>query len=233
MIRVRKTLDRGHANHGWLDSYHTFSFADYYDPAHMNFRALRVINEDWIEPGQGFGMHGHKDMEIVTYILEGSLEHRDSLGNGEVLRAGELQRMTAGSGIRHSEFNPSKEEKVHLYQIWLLPDRKGLEPGYEQRRFHAEAQAGQFRLAASPTGRDDSLKIHQDADVSLAVLEPGQRAVYPFRPSRHGWLQIVRGQVEANGVALAACDGAAISDESRLELASSAGPVEVILFDLN
>src|SRR5437588_5913412 len=168
MIRIRKASERGHFDHGWLDTYHTFSFGDYYDPAHMGFRALRVINDDRVQPGQGFGMHGHRDMEIITYVLEGTLEHRDSLGNGEVLRPGELQHMTAGTGVRHSEFNPSETEAVHLYQIWLLPDRRSLPPGYEQTAFPAAERQGRLRVVASPDGRDGSLRIHQDATLSLA-----------------------------------------------------------------
>src|ERR1051326_988262 len=168
MIRVRKAAERGHFDHGWLDTHHTFAFGDYYDPAHMGFRSLRVINDDRVHPGQGFGMHGHRDMEIVTYVLEGALEHKDSMGNGSVLKAGELQRMTAGTGVRHSEFNPSAREPVHLYQIWLLPERRGLEPGYEERRFDQEEKRNRLRLVASPEGRLDSLKIHQDADLYLS-----------------------------------------------------------------
>src|SRR5262245_9902066 len=178
MIRIRKAADRGHFNHGWLDTYHTFSFADYYDPAQMGFRALRVLNDDRVQPGQGFGMHGHRDMEILTYVLEGALEHRDSLGNGSVLRAGELQRMTAGTGVRHSEFNPSAEEPVHLYQVWLLPERAGLTPGYEQRGFAEGEKRGAWRLVASRSGRDGSLTVHQDAEVYLAALEGGGRLAY-------------------------------------------------------
>src|SRR6516164_8590307 len=174
MIQVRKAVERGHFDHGWLNTYHTFSFADYYDPAQMGFRALRVINEDRVAPGQGFGMHGHRDMEIVTIVLEGALEHRDSLGNGEVLRPGELQRMTAGTGIRHSEFNPSAKEPVHLYQIWLLPSQNGLQPGYEQKAFPREEQRDRLRLVASPDGRDGSLFIHQDAELYLASLAEGK-----------------------------------------------------------
>jgi redox-sensitive bicupin YhaK (pirin superfamily) len=231
MIHVSKAQERGHFNHGWLDTYHTFSFADYYDPARMGFRSLRVINEDRVQPGRGFGTHGHRDMEIVTCVLEGALEHRDSLGNGSVLRAGDLQRMTAGTGVRHSEFNPSDAEPVHLYQIWLLPERRGLEPGYEERRFDAGEKWNRLRLVASRDGRLDSLTIHQDADLYLSTLEPGQRVGHAFGPGRHGWLQVLRGRVEANGVALAEGDGAAVSEEALLEFAG-ASPSEVLLFDL-
>src|SRR5271157_1532236 len=163
MIRIRKAAERGHFDHGWLDTYHTFSFGDYYDPSQMGFRALRVINEDRVQAGQGFGMHGHRDMEIVTYVLEGAIQHRDSLGNGSVLRPGELQHMTAGTGVRHSEFNPSDRAEVHLYQIWLLPERRGLQPGYEQKAFSEEERRGRLRVVASPTAENGSLLIHQDA----------------------------------------------------------------------
>src|SRR5437660_6566782 len=174
MIRIRKAIERGHFDHGWLNTFHTFSFSDYYDPAHTGFRALRVINDDRVQPGQGFGMHGHQDMEIVTYVLEGALQHRDSLGNGSVLRAGQLQRMTAGTGVRHSEFNPSDKESVHLYQIWLLPQRKGLRPSYEELALDEDQKRGQFRLVASPDGADGSMTIHQDARLYLASLLPGE-----------------------------------------------------------
>jgi redox-sensitive bicupin YhaK (pirin superfamily) len=231
MIRVRRAAARGHADHGWLDTYHTFSFADYYDPEHMGFRALRVINEDRVQPGQGFGMHGHRDMEIVTYVLAGALEHRDSLGNGSLLRAGELQRMTAGTGVRHSEFNPSTTEPVHLYQIWLLPERPGLPPSYEQRRFEPESQKSQWLLVASPDGRQGSLTIRQDAELSLAVLEPGQTLTYSLAPGRHGWLQVLRGRVEINGMALEAGDGASLSEEPWVQIASR-DAAELLWFDL-
>jgi redox-sensitive bicupin YhaK (pirin superfamily) len=232
MIQVRKSSERGHFNHGWLDTYHTFSFDQYYDPRHMGFRALRVMNEDRVEQGQGFGMHGHRDMEIVTYVLEGNLEHKDSMGNGSVLHAGELQRMTAGTGVRHSEFNPSPREPVHLYQIWLLPEQKGLKPGYEERRFNPDEKRNQLRLVASHDGRQDSMTIHQDADLYLSLLEPGQHVAHAFRPGRHGWLQVLRGNVEANGFKLHEGDGAAVSDEKALKIASE-GEAEVLRFDLN
>jgi redox-sensitive bicupin YhaK (pirin superfamily) len=232
MIQLRKAHERGHFNHGWLDTYHTFSFDQYYDPAHMGFRSLRVMNEDRVDGGQGFGMHPHRDMEIVTYVLEGALQHKDSLGNGSVLRAGELQRMTAGTGIRHSEFNPSLRERVHLYQIWLLPARKGLIPGYEERRFQPEEKRNRLRLVAARDGRDDSLLIHQDIDLYLSLLEPGKEVTHDFAPGRHGWLQVLRGQVDANGVRLHAGDGAALSDEKSVEVAAE-GEAEVLLFDLN
>jgi quercetin 2,3-dioxygenase len=231
MIHVRKAAERGHFNHGWLDTAHTFSFGDYYDPAHMGFRSLRVINEDRVQSGQGFGMHGHRDMEIVTYVLDGALEHRDSLGNGSVLRVGELQHMTAGTGVRHSEFNPSPSEEVHLYQIWLLPDRNGLEPSYEQKTFAEEERQGQLRLVASPNGQDGSLTIHRDARLYLATLNDGETAASILKPGRHAWLQVLRGKVGLNGHALSAGDGAAVSEEERLDIRSHTGS-EVMLFDL-
>jgi redox-sensitive bicupin YhaK (pirin superfamily) len=232
MIRIRKAADRGHANHGWLDTYHTFSFADYYDPAQMGFRALRVINEDRVQPGQGFGMHPHRDMEIVTYVLEGALEHKDSLGNGSVLRPGEFQRMSAGTGVRHSEFNPSPDEAVHLYQIWLLPARKGVEPSYEQKLFPDDDKRGTLRLVASPHGTDGSLTIQQDANIYLATLGAEQSVVHSLATGRHAWLQVLRGRVTLNGQLLDTSDGAAIGDEGRITIAGGE-PSEVMLFDLS
>ena len=229
MFQVRRASERGHFNHGWLDTFHTFSFGDYYDPAHTQFRALRVMNEDTVAPGQGFGMHGHRDMEIVTYVLSGALEHRDSLGNGEVLRPGELQRMTAGTGIRHSEFNPSAAEPVHLYQIWLLPERAGLTPGYEQKSFAAAMRPNQWLLVASPDATEGSLRIHQDARLYLAQLEAGQQLSHAIPDGRHAWLQVLRGAVNVGGAALSAGDGVAVSDEQQISLASQ-GASEVLLF---
>jgi redox-sensitive bicupin YhaK (pirin superfamily) len=231
MIRVRKAAERGHFNHGWLDTYHTFSFGDYYDPAHVSFRSLRVVNDDRVQPGQGFGMHGHRDMEIVTYVLEGALAHQDSLGNGSIIRAGELQRMTAGTGVRHSEFNPSDKEWVHFYQIWLLPDRKGLAPGYEQRSLGEEEKRGRFRLAASPDGADGSLTIHQDARLYLASLLPGQAVSHSLQPGRAAWLQVLRGRVDFLGHDLAAGDGVALTGENAVAVQAPV-PSEVLLFDL-
>jgi redox-sensitive bicupin YhaK (pirin superfamily) len=231
MIAIRKSSDRGHLNHGWLDTYHTFSFGEYYDPAQMSFRTLRVMNEDRVAPGQGFGMHGHRDMEIVTYVLSGALEHKDSLGHGEVLRPGELQRMSAGRGIRHSEFNPSSDEAVHLYQIWLMPREMGLEPSYEQKAFPAAERQNRLRLVASPTGEEGSLTIQQDARLYLTTLDAGVELPFQLAPNRHGWLQILSGAVSLNGQPLAAGDGAAISGEEELSLLA-AGPSEVLLFDL-
>jgi redox-sensitive bicupin YhaK (pirin superfamily) len=231
MITVRKSADRGHLNHGWLDTYHTFSFGDYYDPAQMSFRSLRVMNEDRVAPGQGFGMHGHRDMEIVTYVLSGALEHKDSLGHGEALRPGELQRMSAGTGIRHSEFNPSATELVHLYQIWLLPSVAGLAPSYEQKAFTADERHNRLRLVASPTGEAGSLTIQQDARLYLATLNAGTTLTHELPTDRHAWLQVLRGAVTLNGTPLATSDGAAISDETHLTIAATE-PAEVLLFDL-
>lgn len=231
MIRIRKAAERGHANHGWLDTYHTFSFADYHDPAQMGFRSLRVINEDVVAPGQGFGMHGHRDMEIVTYVLSGALEHQDSLGNGEVLRPGELQRMSAGTGIRHSEFNPSASEPVHLYQIWLLPRDQGIPPSYEQKAFAADQRKGRLRLVASPDAADGSLAIGQDARIYLATLAAGDTVEHALSAGRFGWLQVLRGKVTVNGSQANTSDGVAIGDEPCVSIAAD-GPAEVMLFDL-
>jgi redox-sensitive bicupin YhaK (pirin superfamily) len=231
MIRVRKAAERGHFDHGWLDTYHTFSFADYYDPDHMGFRSLRVINDDRVEPGQGFGMHGHRDMEIITYVLDGALEHRDSLGNGSVLRPGELQHMTAGTGVRHSEFNPSDQEWVHLYQIWLLPDRKGLRPSYEQKAFSEEERRGALRLVASPTGEHGALTIHQDVRLYLSTLKAGETVAHTLKPGRHAWLQVLRGRAVLNGHPLSTGDGAAVSEEDKLKIQGQ-DDAEVMLFDL-
>jgi redox-sensitive bicupin YhaK (pirin superfamily) len=231
MITKRPALERGGGNHGWLDTRHTFSFSDYHDPAHVGFRALRVINEDRVKPGQGFGMHGHRDMEIISYVLEGELGHKDSLGHGSVLRPGEFQCMTAGTGIRHSEFNPSASEPVHFYQIWILPDRPGHVPSYDQKSFPEAERLGGPRLVASVGGRDGSLNIHQDADVFVCSLTAGQHMAHSLRSGRFAWLQVVRGAVQLNEVALAAGDGAAVSDEDSLNV-SAAGSAEMLLFDL-
>jgi redox-sensitive bicupin YhaK (pirin superfamily) len=231
MIQVRRKDERGHFDHGWLDTYHTFSFADYYDPRQMGFRSLRVINEDRVKPGYGFGRHGHRDMEIVTYVLEGALEHKDSLGHGEVLRPGEFQRITAGTGIEHSEFNPSSSEPVHLYQIWLLPERRGLTPGYEQKAFPDAEKHGRWRVVASRDGRDGSLTINQDAAIALATLDAGRELTYPLAPGRHAWLQVLRGTVGVNGEALTAGDGVAVSAEEALTVRATEAS-EVMLFDM-
>lgn len=231
MIQIRKAEDRGHANHGWLNTYHTFSFASYRDPQHMGFRSLRVMNEDFVQPGQGFGTHPHHDMEIVTYVLEGSLEHKDSMGNGEVLRPGEFQRMSAGTGITHSEFNPSDAEPVHLYQIWLFPERKGIEPSYEQKRFPEVERHNRLRLVASQDADSGSLLIHQDARIFLTSLDEGKQVSHEIKPGRHAWLQVLRGDVSLNGQNLRTSDGAAISDEQSLEILATTN-AEIMLFDL-
>jgi len=231
MITLRQSSDRGHANHGWLDSYHTFSFANYYDPNHMGFRALRVINEDWVQSGKGFGTHGHRDMEIITYVLDGVLEHKDSLGNGAVITPGEVQRMSAGTGIMHSEFNPSQTEPVHLLQIWILPDRQGLQPSYEQRAFGLEERQGKLRLIAARDGREGAVTIHQDVDLYSAVLQKGDRVSYQLQPNRYGWLQVAKGEVNLNGSALKAGDGVALSEAESLKIGTDTS-AEILLFDL-
>lgn len=231
MMQVRKATDRGHANHGWLDTYHTFSFSTYQDPQHMKFRALRVMNEDVVAPSQGFGTHPHRDMEIVTYVLKGALEHKDSMGNGEVLRPGEFQRMSAGTGITHSEFNPSDREPVHLYQIWLFPAQKGLEPSYEQKRFTEGERHNKLRLVASRDATEGSLLIHQDARIFLASIDAGQQVKHELNEGRHAWLQVLRGTVSLNGQDLQTSDGVAISDERSLEI-SATNDAEIMLFDL-
>lgn len=231
MIQVRKANERGHADHGWLNTYHTFSFSTYHDPDHMRFRSLRVMNEDFVAPGQGFGTHPHRDMEIVTYVLEGALEHKDSMGNGEVLRPGEFQRMSAGTGITHSEFNPSSEEPVHLYQIWLFPERKGIEPSYEQKRFPPEERHNRLRLVASREAENGSLLIHQDARIYLASVDAGRSVEYALPPGRYAWLQVLRGRVSLNGTALGSSDGAAVSNETALSIQAD-DDAEIMLFDL-
>ncbi|HEY9597618.1 MAG TPA: pirin family protein [Cyanophyceae cyanobacterium] len=231
MIRVRKAEERGHANHGWLDTYHTFSFANYYDPNHMGFRALRVINEDTVSPTAGFGTHGHRDMEIITYVLDGALEHKDSIGTGSVIKPGEVQRMSAGTGIMHSEFNHSKTEPVHLLQIWILPDTKGLPPSYEQREFKVTKNPGNLQLVAARDGREGAVTVHQDVELYAAVLEPNQKVSYSLKPDRHAWIQVARGAVNLNGLSLDKGDGAAISDETDVVIEATAD-AEVLLFDL-
>jgi quercetin 2,3-dioxygenase len=231
MISIRKAKDRGHASHGWLDTYHTFSFSTYQDPEHMRFRSLRVMNEDVVAPGQGFGTHPHRDMEIVTYVLEGALEHKDSMGNGEVLRPGEFQRMSAGTGITHSEFNPSDSEPVHLYQIWLFPEQKGIEPSYEQKRFPESERLNTLRLVASRDAAQGSLLIHQDARIYLASLDADQDLRHELDAGRHAWLQALRGSVSLNGTVLQTSDGAAVSDEHTLDIHATSN-AEIMLFDL-
>jgi redox-sensitive bicupin YhaK (pirin superfamily) len=231
MITRRPAKARGHKNHGWLNANHTFSFGSYYDPQHMQFRALRVMNEDFVSPGKGFGTHPHDNMEIVTYVLEGALEHRDSMGNGEVLRPGEFQRMSAGTGITHSEFNPSKDEPVHLYQIWLLPEKDGITPSYEQKRFPEEERHNQLRLVASRDQANGSLLIHTDARVYLGTIDQGQSVTQPIAPGRYAWLQVLRGSVTLNGQPLDTSDGAAIANETTLKIEATTN-AEVMLFDL-
>ncbi|HYO63536.1 MAG TPA: pirin family protein [Pyrinomonadaceae bacterium] len=232
MISIRRAGERGHFDFGWLDTFHTFSFADYYDPRFMGFRSLRVINEDWVHPGRGFGTHPHRDMEIITYVLEGALAHRDSMGNGSTIRPGEVQRMSAGTGVLHSERNESADAPVHLLQIWLLPEREGVEPSYEQKMFPAEEKRGRLRLIASRDGREGSVKINQDAQLYAALLEAGERVEHQLTPERHAWLQVARGAVELNGHALRQGDGAAVSREQALAIVGTEAS-EVLLFDLD
>lgn len=231
MLTLRKASERGHADHGWLDTWHTFSFADYYDPAHHNFRVLRVMNDDKVAAGQGFGTHPHRDMEIVTYVLEGELAHKDSMGHQATLTPGEVQRITAGTGIQHSEFNPSATKPVHLYQIWLMPDAKGHTPSYAQKAFPKEGRTGRWQTIVSKDGHEDSITIHQDAVIQLAELTSGQTIKHSFAPSRYGWLQVLRGQAKVNGLAVSAGDGIAIAEEQAIEVSTSAS-TEVMLFDL-
>jgi redox-sensitive bicupin YhaK (pirin superfamily) len=231
MITVRPGPERGATRIGWLDSRHSFSFGDYQDPAHMGFRSLRVINDDRVAPAAGFGKHGHRDMEILTYVLNGSLEHQDSLGTKSIIRPNELQRMSAGTGILHSEYNPSQTDEVHFLQIWLLPQRGGLKPGYEQRAFPESERRGQLRLVAAPDGREGALTIHQDAEVFLGLLESGREVVHELRSGRHAWLQVLKGGLKLNEVALSAGDGAAVTTDTNLVL-QGLSPAEVMLFDL-
>jgi len=231
MVTIRPAARRGRTQIDWLDSRHTFSFGDYQEPQQMGFRTLRVINDDRVAPAAGFGMHGHRDMEIVTYVLDGALEHRDSLGTGEVLRRGDVQHMSAGTGIRHSEFNPSETEPVHFLQIWLLPQQRGLRPGYEQNHFSDADKRGRLRLIAAPDARDGALTIHQDVELFAAVLGPNERVTHELRDGRSAWVQVARGNLELNGRALTEGDGAAVVNERELELQSQDG-VEFLLFDL-
>ncbi|MFN3159934.1 MAG: pirin family protein [Rubinisphaera brasiliensis] len=231
MLQVRRAADRGHFDHGWLDTHHTFSFSRYVDREHTRFRSLRVMNEDVVQPGQGFGTHPHENMEIVTYVLTGALEHRDSMGNGEVLRPGEFQRMTAGTGITHSEFNPSDSEPVHLYQIWLFPERNGLEPSYEQKAFDKAGRQNQLQLVASQDAGEGSLLIHQDARIYLGDLDEGAVVEHVIESGRHVWLQVLRGTVDVNGESLQTSDGVAISDEAAVSI-TGASAAEIMLFDL-
>jgi quercetin 2,3-dioxygenase len=231
MITLRKAHERGHANHGWLDSWHTFSFADYHDPREMGFGPLRVINDDIVEPGQGFGTHGHRDMEIITYVLEGALEHKDSMGNGSIIRPGDVQRMSAGTGVRHSEFNPSRDERVHLLQIWIEPNLSGIAPSYEEKEFGVRDKKGKLRLIASPDGRDGSVTIHQDARVYAGVFEAGDAVRQALDAGRRAYVHVARGAVIVNGEELKAGDGAKITGMSEITL-SDGKDGEVLLFDL-
>ena len=231
MIQIRRSDERGQADHGWLDSRHTFSFAEYHDPDHIGFRSLRVINEDRVRPGAGFGTHSHRDMEIVTYVLSGSLAHKDSMGNGSVLTPGHVQRMTAGTGVQHSEMNPSLEDPVHFLQIWIVPERQGLEPGYEEANLSDDDKRDRLRLIGSGKANDGALKIHQDVDLYATVLEPGQSVRLDLRPGRHAWAQVIRGDVSLNGRDLHEGDGAAVSEETTVELTART-ETEVLLFDL-
>lgn len=231
MIRLRPGNERGHASHGWLDTYHSFSFADYYDPGEMGWSVLRVINEDRVQPGMGFDSHGHRDMEIVTYVLAGALQHRDSMGNGAVIRPGDVQRMSAGRGVRHSEFNASREEPVHLLQIWIQPAVAGIPPSYEQKYFAPEEKRGRLRVVASPDGREGSVTLHQDAALYAALLAPGETVTHALAPGRRAYVHLVRGAVEVNGVRLTGGDGAKIADETQLAIAA-VEEAEVLLFDL-
>ncbi|WP_035985473.1 pirin family protein [Leptolyngbya sp. KIOST-1] len=232
MITIRPAHERGAANFGWLDSRHTFSFGNYYDPRHMGFASLRVINEDKVLPSQGFGTHGHRDMEILTYVLDGALEHKDSLGTGSVIRPGDVQRMSAGTGIRHSEFNASDTESVHFLQIWILPDTEGIAPGYEQISLAPADKQGQLRLVGSRDGRDGSVTIHQDVNLYAATLAEGDRVEHALAAGRVAWVQVARGAVSLNGHDLTAGDGAAISDLDSLSLTGTAAEAEVLVFDM-
>ena len=234
MIKIRKANERGHADHGWLNTFHTFSFAGYYDPSNMGFRSLRVINEDWVQGGRGFGSHPHHDMEIITYVLEGALEHKDSMGTGSVIRPGEVQRMSAGTGVTHSEYNASGSEPVHLLQIWLLPEQKGIAPSYEQREFPRFERQGKLQLLAAKESANGALKIHQDARLFAADLGSGQQVKHELAPGRHAWLQVARGGIQLNGQSLQAGDGAAVTSESELVVSANGKgtPAEFLLFDL-
>jgi hypothetical protein len=230
-IQIRRSNERGHADHGWLNSFHTFSFADYYDPKAMGFRALRVINEDRVAAGQGFGQHGHRDMEIISYVLEGALGHKDSMGTGSVIKPGDVQRMSAGTGVMHSEMNASKTEPVHFLQIWIVPDRAGHAPGYEQKSFSAEERQGVLRVVASPDGRGGSISIHQDATLAAGLFAPGQSATHVVADKRFAWVQVARGAVTVAGETLAAGDGLAAVGPGELTITGSED-AEVLVFDL-
>lgn len=231
MITIRKAEERGHFDHGWLDTWHTFSFDRYHDPRHMSFGSLRVINEDRVAPGHGFPTHSHRDMEIITYVLEGGLAHRDSMGNGSVIKPGDVQRMTAGTGVAHSEANPSSSEAVHLLQIWIMPNARNLEPGYEQKMFSNDLKQGKLALIASQDGRDGSVTVHQDADVYASMLDAGQQVTHATGANRNVWVQVARGSVRVNDVDLKQGDGAAITNEANVEI-EGREPAEILLFDM-
>jgi len=231
MITIRKAEERGHFDFGWLNTYHTFSFGDYHDPRNMGFRSLRVINEDVVQKGRGFPRHGHRDMEIFTYILQGALEHRDSMGNGSIIRPGDVQRMSAGTGVTHSESNPSSEEPVHLLQIWILPSKEGIQPDYEERKFPDDEKRNRLRLIISPDGTEGAVRINQDARVYASILDQDQAVVHQPGSGRHAWLQVAAGSVTLNAVRLEQGDGAAVSEESALKIAAH-DQSEILLFDL-
>jgi redox-sensitive bicupin YhaK (pirin superfamily) len=233
MITLRKSEERGHFNHGWLNTYHTFSFADYYDPRFVGFRNLRVINEDRVAPGEGFPTHPHRDMEIISYVLDGALAHNDSMGNGSVIRPGDVQRMSAGRGVRHSEYNPNKGEPAHFLQIWITPGERGIEPGYEQKLFSPEDKLGKLKLVASPDGSDNSVTIHQDVRLYASLLEKGQEVEAQLGPARYGWVQVARGAATLNGQTLNQGDGAAVGAGELVKIAGAdEGRSEVLFFDL-
>ncbi|MDJ0554529.1 MAG: pirin family protein [Microcoleaceae cyanobacterium MO_207.B10] len=231
MISLRKAQARGHANYGWLNTYHTFSFANYFDPQYMGFRSLRVINEDTVSPGKGFGTHGHRDMEIITYVLEGALEHKDSFGNGAVLHPGEVQHMSAGTGIMHSEYNHSKSDPVHFLQIWLLPDTKGIKPTYDQEAFDIAKNSGQLKLVAAKDGRNGAIKVNQDVDLFAGILKKGDSISYSLASNRHGWIQVARGEINLNELSVEVGDGVALSDINEITI-EARSDAEILLFDL-
>jgi quercetin 2,3-dioxygenase len=231
MIKIRRGSERGHADHGWLDSYHTFSFADYFDAEHMGFRALRVINEDRVVAGEGFDRHSHRDMEIISYVLDGALEHKDSMGSGAVIRPDDVQRMSAGTGVTHSEYNASKSEPVHFLQIWIQPDQRGVRPSYQQKTFSRDDKAGRLRVVASPDGGDDSVSIHADARMLAGLFSPGQTAAHEIASGRHAWVHVVRGNARVNGVELAAGDAVGVSSELMVGI-EAIDACEILVFDL-
>jgi redox-sensitive bicupin YhaK (pirin superfamily) len=232
MLNIRKSNERGHANHGWLDSYHTFSFGDYYDPNHMGFKTLRVINEDFVEAGAGFPTHPHRDMEIVTYVLDGALEHKDSMGTGSVIPAGDIQYMSAGSGVTHSEFNQSKKDRVHLLQIWILPNVAGAKPRYDQKSISRDERIGRFKLLVSEKGEDGSIAIRQDAKLYARIFKADETTSFALSEGRSSWVHVARGEIALNGKSLQAGDAAAITQESQLQFSKASADAEVLIFDL-